>query len=99
MNGYRLFLCSPKLILTLAGTCLLAQLEVSLPRSAIAFECVTTRSGDRMCMHSVYSIGGTSIKEVTVSANGGSPTTHTIDCSRPKWEFGSTFDRACSLYR
>ena len=54
-------------------------------------------SGDRVCLHSVYSNGG-SQKTVVVSVNGSNPSSHNINCSRPTWESNSIFDRACSDY-
>jgi hypothetical protein len=68
----------------------------SLP--AYALHCITNRNGARLCIHSVYIINRSSIREVVSSINGGSPVTFIIDCSRPTWEFGSLYDRACSLY-
>lgn len=89
-----------KYLIGFLGLGLISLVEASFPVKATSYECITLfANGNVVCIHSVYSYPGTSIKVVTSSVNGGRPTTNQIDCARPYWEFGSIYDRVCSYYR
>ena len=53
--------------------------------------------GDRVCLHNVYSNGG-SHKTLVISINSRNPVSLDINCMQPDWEANSIFDRACSDY-
>ena len=59
--------------------------------------CIKLYDGDRVCLHNVYSNGG-SYKTLVISINGRNPVSLDINCMQPDWEVNSIFDRACSDY-